>query len=527
MLLLLFSLSTAIAGTSALWGEAGELWLPGSRLPDFSFAGYHAGEAELPSPEVLLNVADFGANGQDEEDDTSAFKDAIDAFPQQAGALLIPAGTYLLSDRLLIEQTGLVLRGEGSDEQGTTLRFTTNLTELMGAQAKWAWHGGFIWIAGSHDATPLTSLTTATTRADDTLAVQDPSALEPGMWVTLRLWDDDGSLARHLHNDLAEGGNCSWQQNLTHDWPVKIASIDGDQVQLTQPLRTDVRLQWSPELRSVPILEEIGVEHLRIQFPETDYPGHLNDLGYNAIFIEGGVADSWVKDVVIENADNGILTYRLTKNLTFSHVVLQGRGGHHGFNIAFSTDHLITDFRIDASYMHALTIDHRSNGCVFSRGGGTDLIELDHHRDAAFENLFTEIHGEINFWHGGSSCAGPPSGARETFWNLQGPLIAPYWGYLQANLVGQWEAEDTQSEDGLWIENIDALQPVNLYEAQRAVRLGLQQDTDDADSGNNQDTAAPSASACGCMTPTGQLAPYGLMVYLLGLTRRTRGRIAR
>ena len=75
MLLLLFSLSTAIAGTSALWGEAGELWLPGSRLPDFSYAGYHAGEAELPTPEVVLDVTDFGANGQDEEDDLANMGD--------------------------------------------------------------------------------------------------------------------------------------------------------------------------------------------------------------------------------------------------------------------------------------------------------------------------------------------------------------------------------------------------------------------------------------------------------------------
>jgi hypothetical protein len=29
------------AATSALWGTNGELWRATSRLPDFSFAGYH------------------------------------------------------------------------------------------------------------------------------------------------------------------------------------------------------------------------------------------------------------------------------------------------------------------------------------------------------------------------------------------------------------------------------------------------------------------------------------------------------
>ncbi|MBW8864763.1 MAG: hypothetical protein JF609_07540, partial [Verrucomicrobia bacterium] len=31
------------AATSALWGTNGELWRADSRLPDFSYAGYHCG----------------------------------------------------------------------------------------------------------------------------------------------------------------------------------------------------------------------------------------------------------------------------------------------------------------------------------------------------------------------------------------------------------------------------------------------------------------------------------------------------
>src|SRR6202043_4033415 len=35
---------------SALWGVKGEKWKPEERLPDFSYAGYHAGEAAIPNP---------------------------------------------------------------------------------------------------------------------------------------------------------------------------------------------------------------------------------------------------------------------------------------------------------------------------------------------------------------------------------------------------------------------------------------------------------------------------------------------
>ena len=46
---------------SRLWGKSGELWEPASRLPDFSFAGYHMGEEPIPKVPVKLNVKDFGA----------------------------------------------------------------------------------------------------------------------------------------------------------------------------------------------------------------------------------------------------------------------------------------------------------------------------------------------------------------------------------------------------------------------------------------------------------------------------------
>ena len=44
------------AETSELWGTNGELWNPGGRLPDFSYAGYHCGEAAIPHVATGINV---------------------------------------------------------------------------------------------------------------------------------------------------------------------------------------------------------------------------------------------------------------------------------------------------------------------------------------------------------------------------------------------------------------------------------------------------------------------------------------
>ena len=41
---------------SELSGRSGERWTSSSRLPDFSFAGYRAGEKPIPSVKPALNV---------------------------------------------------------------------------------------------------------------------------------------------------------------------------------------------------------------------------------------------------------------------------------------------------------------------------------------------------------------------------------------------------------------------------------------------------------------------------------------
>ena len=59
-----FVAAQAGTDTSALWGTDGEEWTPTSRLPDFSYAGYHMGETALPQVPVWKNLkTDYGAKG--------------------------------------------------------------------------------------------------------------------------------------------------------------------------------------------------------------------------------------------------------------------------------------------------------------------------------------------------------------------------------------------------------------------------------------------------------------------------------
>jgi hypothetical protein len=111
---------------SQLWGRQGELWHDGSRLPDFSYAGYQRGEHPLPTVDVVTDVTRFGADGSDTVDDTNAFCMAIAA--TERGAIFVPGGRYVISDIVEIAKPGIVLRGAGADK--TILYFPKDLEDV-------------------------------------------------------------------------------------------------------------------------------------------------------------------------------------------------------------------------------------------------------------------------------------------------------------------------------------------------------------------------------------------------------------
>ncbi len=359
--------------------------------------------------------------------------------------------------------------------------------------------------------------------------------------------DESGTLESHLHNELAGGGKCDWQDPYRLSWVGALSAVEGSVITFTQPLRHDVRVEWAPTIYSLSFLQDVGVEDLRIRFPEVEYSGHLSEPGYNAITFTGGVANAWARRVTFENVDNGILADPYSKWHTYQDISFEGRDGHHGFNLNNTADLLTSDVAYAADFVHAYTLDHKANGNVLRRVT-TDglLIELDHHRDASFENLVTDLDVETTFFHGGSTCAGPSSAARGTFWNMAPGFLPPYWGYIQANAVGDINWKEILTEDEEWYEPVDDLWPRDLYEAQRARRLGLPYEdttettggTTDTGAGTNpdtEDTAAAGAespstdnpgnrSGCGCGGSAAAAPVLPLLPLLLAYLGRREAR---
>ena len=94
----------------------------GNQIPDFSNVGYRGGDAAIPILPVAAVVepgpGDAGARIQAAIDQVTAGKPDAHGW---RGAVLLKKGRYPIAGSLLITVGGIVLRGEGSGEDGTLL----------------------------------------------------------------------------------------------------------------------------------------------------------------------------------------------------------------------------------------------------------------------------------------------------------------------------------------------------------------------------------------------------------------------
>jgi len=474
---------------SDLWGAKGEKWSPTSRLPDFSHAGYHEGERPLPTVRPRLSVKAFGAKGDGKRDDTQAFIDAI--AKAKSGAIYVPPGRYKITNIIEIRKSNVVLQGAGPEK--TTLYFPKYLNDIKpnwGATtsgrrtSNYSWSGGFIRVQGSYGSRRLATVAASAKRGDTILTLSSGGGIRPGQRIEIRQRDTkDNSLARHLYSgDPADMGKLNGRTKASLVF--RVIAARGKQIRFDRPLRFDVRPEWKPEVcRFEPTVTEVGVEGMTFEFPVVKYGGHFTELGYNPVTF-AGVADCWLRNVRILNADSGI--FAACRFCTFEGVVYDSkrpaaRGGvvgHHGIYLS-NDDNLFTGFRFNVKFIHDISVSHCA-GNVASSGSGVDLC-FDHHKRAPYENLFTDIDigaGSRMYRCGGGRSLGRHCAARGTFWNIRAkrPQSHPGgFGPPSMNLVGvATKQRSVKDAKGKWFEAIvpTMLAPQNIHKAQLERRVG-------------------------------------------------------
>lgn len=484
---------TSHTQVSKLWGLKGELWTPDSRLPDFSFAGYRRGEESFRIPEDSISIESFGAKGNDQEDDTNAFKQAIKA--GEGKVIQVPAGRYLLDDRLEIQNPNIVLRGAGSGQ--TIFEFTRPLEEISPTSAmtdggqptsSWSWGGGLITIgerdSQDGDGIPVTD---EAKRGDKKIQIQS-HGFQVGDEFVLTLHDDkEQSLVHYLYR--GNSGDVSGLRNWKCQQVFRVTNVNGNKITLDRGLRFDVHKKWKPSVQLfTPAVTDVGIEGITFDFPAEQYQGHFKEIGYNPVQIGSSAAHCWLRDIHVHNADSGpyirgffctIDGIRFTADE--ARVSERGHAGHHGVTFLHSNDCLCTNFVFETKFIHDLTVQS-AIGSGFEKGHAVDL-NMDHHRWAPYENLFTDIDagkGNRFYSSSGGGMRGHHTAAGETFWNIRADKNTGWpsrLGIDDINVIAvQPKGSSILEKNGRWYEAIspENVQPANLYRAMLERRLHKQ-----------------------------------------------------
>ncbi|WP_435417012.1 hypothetical protein WAB17_08930 [Parerythrobacter aurantius] len=477
-------------------------------LPDFSYAGYGFGMADIPDdPGTVLDVSDYGAIADDGRDDAKAVLKAIAAADGIEGRVTVrfPAGRFQIGEIIPIERSDLVLDGAGPAEGGTELYFPRPLrvVDTSGRQdelraylkrenkfqvepdqninflfSEYSWSGGFI-LVGPKDAAPVAYASesekgsrilargVAGRQFDRRLTVGDTSRLEVGQAVQLQWFAPDGpdsALLKSMYGDIARWndkqsdpdlrlniGQRHWESDKrpTVAQTTRIAAIDGDAVVLGDPLMHAVSAAQPAHLAEWNHLSGVGIQDLKFTFPYSPWYGHHLEQGFNAIYMTG-LFDGWARNLVMENADSAILTDDAA-SLTISKVTTTGNHkAHYAVHVGAVHNVLVQDLRVENPVIHPLSVNTRSTRSVFQRATVLRDGIIDQHSGSNHQNLFDQIVMSIKpRKRGGAWTYRLWEGGGAPYWKPGHGLMNTHWN-IRLEIAGDMpESEVVRITSGL------------------------------------------------------------------------------
>lgn len=447
----------------------------GKYLPDFSYAGYHFGERNIavPNDVTVINAIDHGVIPNDKLDDSKALLAVMKKANEIKGTVKIqlPAGRVILSDILYLERSNLILSGVGTGEKGTEIyiprpmmyvedpedlqELREYLVELDKIQkekenniripfSQYAWTGGMLWtrVPGARVKSylkkyekPSVVLATISDAEKGALSfeVDNASKLKVGDVVEMQWFNKTGQKSPIItelygNSDIKVG---------SHHWnypdlaivrqQLKIEKIEKNKITVKSPLLINVIPEYKVRLIKWDHLEEVGLQHFKITFPYSNRIAHHVEQGYNGIYLTR-VFNSWVKDILIENADSGILTEAIS-NVTIEDVKTIGdKKGHYTVQMGGVHNILVKNLKVHNLAEHPLSFNTLSTKCVYT---GCEVLQtpiLDQHSGANHQNLFDDISVYVEplddgsyplFAGGGAPYWKPSHGSYSTFWNIK------------------------------------------------------------------------------------------------------------
>jgi hypothetical protein len=459
-------------------------------LPDYSYAGYGFGLAPLPTdPGTIINVTDHGVVADDGKDDAKAVLKALAMADSIQGrvTLRFPKGRIQIGEMIPLERSELVLDGAGEGANGTELYFPRPLKIVDKSNAQdelrdylkredkyqrepdqnidtlfteYSWSGGFLFIGpkgtrpvsydGSKDKRdPVLTPALSGKQFGRTITVANAKALKVGQVVQLQWFSENGpdsQILKSLYGDLSKWNAAQTNKAMelkvgSHHWtfpnrPVvgqstRIAAIKGNVLTLGDPLLHDVSAAQPAVIADWQHLTNVGIQNMRLAFPDNPWFGHHLEQGYNGIYMTG-LFDGWVKNVTIHNADSGILTDNAA-SLTIASVTTTGEHkAHYSVHVGAVHNVLVKDLRVENPVIHPVSVNTRSSRSVYQRAVVLRDAILDQHAGSNHQNLFDQLtmyvkpkkspDGQWTYrlWEaGGAPYWKPGHGLMNTHWNIR------------------------------------------------------------------------------------------------------------
>ena len=470
----LIALAVLLLATQAGWAQPPAA-LEAVYIPDYSWAGYRHGEAS-PTTDgwTVVDVGQHGIVADDGIDDTRALNSLLQSLAGSDDPVVLQFGTgrYEISGIIHINRSRIVLSGAGAGPGGTEfwlprpllyveppaeldelVEYLRSLDKVQRERDRnielpyspWSWTGGFFWtgVRGervkayleSHDG-DVESLARVRQGAKDgfSFRVDDAGRLRVGQVVQINWYNpggEDGSFLEQLYGTSGvKVGSHHWEfpnMPLSRQ-QAEITAIDGDAVTIRTPLLHDVDTDWNVDLTAWAHLREVGMEHFRIAFPEHPQVAHHVEPGFNGIYLTR-LFDGWVRDVVIDNADSGILTEGIS-NVTIERVTTTGSSlAHYSVQLGGVHNVLVKELHVENPVMHPLSFNTFANKSVYLDAYVRLDPILDQHSGANHQNLFDRTRVEVDlagasqppnyplFAGGGAGYWKPSHGNYTTFWN--------------------------------------------------------------------------------------------------------------
>jgi hypothetical protein len=291
----------------------------GDRLCDFSYAGYAGGGVALPRAPVAVQLFPLPQG-----DDTARIQAAIDRVSTLPlgpdglrGAVLLREGTYRIRGTVEVRASGVVLRGEGRQKDGTVLRATGRdkraLIELKGDGRARELGGTRRRILGrvAAGARTFTVDNASGYAPGQRVMIHRPSTQE---WIDFIGMDADDNRGGTRY-DTSDGSLSLWRlimaTSLDRPWkPGRkdlrfdrvVTAVNGDAITVDAPLTTALEPRFGGgavyRFEFPGRITNVGVEHLR---GVSDHAGPTDeDHAWDFVRITA-VEDGWVREIIAKH----------------------------------------------------------------------------------------------------------------------------------------------------------------------------------------------------------------------------------